>query len=293
MKLQLAFSSCPNDTFMFDALVHGRISVSPFEFQLHVADIEELNRMALDEIPDITKISYAAYPLLRANYQLLTAGSALGYGSGPLVVSRKKLYPDEIPHVVMAIPGEHTTAALLLRALFPGLKPPRTYLFSDIEEAVLSGEVDAGVLIHETRFTYQKKGLHKVADLGVMWEQTTSLPLPLGAIAVRRTLPESVKLQLNSHMRNSVLFAMENREASRTFVQHYAKAMDREVCEQHIALFVNQFSIHLGESGRKAVETLLERVSDIGTHSDISSGTLPCALSGTCPEAKLPIFVEP
>ncbi|MGE4568854.1 MAG: 1,4-dihydroxy-6-naphthoate synthase [Bacteroidales bacterium] len=271
MNLQLAFSSCPNDTFMFDAWVHKRIAVPPYHLQLHVADIEELNHMALSGLPDIVKVSYALYPRLRNQYQLLTAGSALGYGSGPLVVSRHKLYPDELPHAVVAIPGAHTTAALLLRALFPGVKRVRVYLFSNIEEAVLSGEADAGVLIHETRFTYAKKGLQKVADLGLLWEEATSLPVPLGAIAVRRSLPDEVKHSLNVCMRNSVAFALENREASRSFVQHYAREIDHEVCKRHIDLYVNEFSVDIGEVGKRAVAALLEKVleSDTSHASDL------------------------
>ncbi len=259
MTLQLAFSSCPNDTFMFDAWVHKRIPVPPYPFQLHMADIEELNRMTISGFPDVVKISYALYPHLRANYQLLTAGSALGYGSGPLVVSRHKLYPDELPHAVVAIPGEHTTATLLLMALFPGVTDVRVYLFSDIEEAVLSGEADAGVLIHETRFTYQKRGLQRVADLGLLWEEATSLPVPLGAIAVRRSLPEDLKCALNLCMRNSVSFAIANREASRSFVQQHAREMDHEVCKRHIDLYVNEFSVDIGEVGKRAVAALLEK----------------------------------
>ena len=260
MNLHLAFSSCPNDTVMVDAWVHKRFPVSPHQLQLHIADIEELNQLALSGIPDVVKISYALYPQLRSHYQLLTAGSALGYGSGPLVVSRHKLYPDELSHAVIAIPGEHTTAALLLRVLFPEVNRLPVYLFSDIEEVVLSGEADAGVLIHETRFTYQKKGLQKVVDLGFLWEETTSLPVPLGAIAVRRSLPSEVKRSLNLCMRNSVAFALENREASRSFVQQYAREMDNEVCKNHINLYVNEFSVDLGDLGKKAVAALLGKV---------------------------------
>ena len=184
MKLQLHISTCPNDTFMFDAMVHRRIDTEGLEFDLSLADIEQLNAGALQGVPDISKLSYAVVPQLLDRYRVLHSGSALGRGNGPLLVSRHRIYPDEVSGIRVAIPGEHTTANRLLATLYPGVTDKRVYLFSDVADAVMSDECDAGVLIHEGRFTYREKGLRLVADLGEEWEKKTGLPLPLGAIAV-------------------------------------------------------------------------------------------------------------
>ena len=246
---------------MFDALVNGHIDVSPISFNITIKDIEELNRMALHCIPDIAKISYATYPLIKKDYQLLTSGGAIGFGNGPLLVSRQNLNLNDLHNYTIAIPGEHTTANLLLSALFPGGLKTKTALFSDIEEMVLSGKADAGVLIHETRFTYESKGLIKIIDLGELWEKETGLPIPLGAIAVKRSLPQEIKSRINRLLRESIEYAMSNPGVSKPFIKEHAKSMDETVCESHIKLFVNQFSIDLGEQGRKAVEMLFKRSS--------------------------------
>ena len=173
MKLKLSISTCPNDTFMFDAMLHRRIDTEGLDFDLTMADIEQLNAAALAGEPDITKLSYASFPLVADRYRILGSGSALGRGNGPLLVSRHKLYPDELRDARIAIPGEHTTANRLLSLFFPEASDKRVYLFSDIADAVLSDECDAGVLIHEGRFTYRGKGLRLVADLGEEWEKRT------------------------------------------------------------------------------------------------------------------------
>ena len=172
MNLKLNISTCPNDTFMFEAMLHGRIDTEGLVFDLHLADIEQLNGAALSGEPDISKLSYAAVPQISDRYKILNSGSALGRGNGPLLVSRYKIYPDELHDARVAIPGEHTTANLLLNKIYPSVKDRRAYLFSDIAEAVMTGECDAGVLIHEGRFVYRKIGLQLVADLGVEWEKT-------------------------------------------------------------------------------------------------------------------------
>ncbi len=189
MKLKLSFSTCPNDTFMFDAIVNKRIDLKGFDFDIHMTDIEELNRLAMNGYTDITKISINAFASLSGSYQLLTSGCAIGHGVGPLVVSKRKIYPDEIAKTRIGIPGVNTTANLLFSIAFPNATDKHVFLFSDIEEAILSDAIDAGVIIHENRFTYEQKGLRKIIDLGEFWEQETALPIPLGGIAIKNHSP--------------------------------------------------------------------------------------------------------
>ena len=258
MKLKLSISTCPNDTFMFDAMLHRRIDTEGLDFDLTMADIEQLNAAALAGEPDITKLSYASFPLVADRYRILGSGSALGRGNGPLLVSRHKLYPDELRDARIAIPGEHTTANRLLSLFFPEASDKRVYLFSDIADAVVSDECDAGVLIHEGRFTYRGKGLRLVADLGEEWEKRTSLPLPLGAIVVSRRLDERLARTVERVLRRSVEYAFAHPEASAGFVRSHAQELSEEVTKSHIELFVNRHSADLGEEGRRAVVRLLE-----------------------------------
>ncbi len=260
--LSLAFSPCPNDTFMFDALVHHRIDTCGLDFDVHIADVETLNHAAMRGEYDITKLSYHAYAYVEDRYELLPAGSALGFGNGPLLVSREPLGDNLSPDLRVAIPGRYTTAVALLQAAYPQLQDRREYVFSDIEGAVLRGEVDAGVLIHEGRFTYAQKGLHLIADLGALWEQHTGMAIPLGGIAVRRTLPEEVRLSLARLLRESVLYARLQPEAGAAFVRTHAREMDEAVIRSHIALYVNDFSVDLGEAGRRAVDYFLKRLKN-------------------------------
>ncbi|MDD2277753.1 MAG: 1,4-dihydroxy-6-naphthoate synthase [Bacteroidales bacterium] len=262
MKIKLAISTCPNDTFIFDALVNKRLDMRGYKFDVTLTDIQELNNLALSGEATMVKISYALYPLISKDYQLLTAGSALGSGVGPLVVSKRKIYPDEVEHAKIAIPGKTTTANFLLSLAFPKATNKKVYLFSDIEEAVLQNEVDLGVLIHEGRFTYKQKGLFKVMDLGEYWEKTTSCPIPLGGIAIRRDLPDKVKHELNTLTKQSVEYAFSNRNLAMPFVKTHAQEMDEEVILSHIELYVNNFSIDLGERGKNAVLTMLEKSSN-------------------------------
>ncbi len=263
-KLKLGFSTCPNDTFMFDALVNGRIDNEGLVPEVVMADIEQLNRMILHEELDISKISFAAYPAVSHNYKIMNAGSAVGYQNGPLIVSRHKIYPDEISDVRMAIPGIHTTANYMLGILFPPVRQKREYLFSDIEEAVLSNEADAGLIIHETRFTYREKGLRKVADLGEMWEKEFAVPVPLGGIIIRRDLDPALITLADKKMRESVAFALANPDASGEFVKKYAQDLSPDVVNRHIDLYVNDFSVDLGEKGRKAIRFLFEKGTEKG-----------------------------
>jgi len=197
MRLTLGFSTCPNDTYIFDAMVHGRIDTEGIEFELMMTDVEELNRYAFAAEIDITKISYHAYANIADSYTLLNSGSALGFKNGPLLISKYKVYPDEINNLKIAIPGKYTTANLLLGIAYPEHKNKKEYLFSDIEDVVLSGEMDAGLIIHENRFTYQQKGLKKVADLGEFWETKTGLAIPLGGIVVNRKLSTAIQQKVD------------------------------------------------------------------------------------------------
>ncbi len=264
MKLNLAISSCPNDTFIFDALVNGRIHNQGICFDLQLLDIQHLNTLAIQNEVDIVKISYALYPIISRNYQMLTAGSALGFGVGPLLVSKRKIFSDEVKYATIAIPGEQTTANMLLSLAYPDAKQKILYLFSEIESAVADNEVDVGLLIHEGRFTFKKKGLRLISDLGEYWEKESGYPIPLGGIAVKRTLPEKVKQNVNLLIRNSLEYAFKNPTHSMPFVKRYAKEMDEDVINQHINLYVNDYSLDLGEKGQKAVVELFNRAIAIG-----------------------------
>ncbi len=257
MVLKLNFSTCPNDTFMFGALVNGLIDTKGYRFDVHLADIEELNSMAVSAYPDISKLSFGAFPYVVNKYQLLNSGSALGKGVGPLVVSKRKIYPDEVKYSKVALPGERTTAHLLFNMAFPDVKVKRFYLFSEIMDVVLSNEADVGVIIHESRFTYEGKGLLKIVDLGDFWEKKTSMPTPLGGIAIKKDFPDSVKLDINTLIYESINFAFKNPQMVMPYVKQYAKEMDVDVMQKHIDLYVNNHSLSLNEDGRKAIEGLL------------------------------------
>ena len=279
INLKMAFSPCPNDTFMFDAIVHKRINLHGFHFEVSLEDIETLNQKTLAGIPDISKISYAILDEIHEKYELLTSGSALGSGVGPLFVSKKIFnYPDKEIRTV-GIPGKNTTAYRLLRRYFPALTNVHEIIFSQIEDAILHGDVDAGVIIHENRFTYQSKGLLKIADLGELWEKETDLPIPLGGIVIRKTLPTHVKEQINRLVHDSVRFAIENPAKSSDYVRKNAQEMNEEVMRQHINLYVNNYSVDLGVNGRKAILHFLGDGSD--RHSDICFVKQPASLSST------------
>ncbi|MCU0410570.1 MAG: 1,4-dihydroxy-6-naphthoate synthase [Bacteroidales bacterium] len=256
MRLTLGFSPCPNDTFIFEALVHRRVDTEGIEYDWFLADVEELNRRALDGSVDITKMSFHAYAWAANNYLLLDSGSALGRNNGPLVVSRRKIYPDELNDALIAIPGRYTTANLLFSIFWPGAQRKREYLFSDIPEAVLSGEADAGLIIHETRFTYQAMGLQKVADTGEEWDKLTGLPIPLGGIVVHRSVSDDTAARVNRAIRRSLEYARANPSASLDFIRKNARELEAEVTREHINLYVNDFSLSLGKEGREAVERL-------------------------------------
>ena len=256
MKLTLGFSPCPNDTFIFDAMVHGRIDTEGLEFDYFLADVEELNRRAFTGDVDITKISYHAYAYAASNYLILDSGSALGRKNGPLLISKKQINPEELSEKLIAIPGKYTTANLLLGIAWPDALNKKVYLFSDIESALLNGEVDAGLIIHETRFTYQKRGLLKIADMGEYWEKLTDMPIPLGAIVINRSVPEEIAFKVNRILKRSIEYTYKDSLSSYDFVVDNAQEMDRNVMNKHIKLFVNNFTLNLGTEGRSAIEKL-------------------------------------
>ena len=256
MKLKLGFSPCPNDTFIFEALVNGRIDTEGVSFDWFLADVEELNRRAMEGTVDVTKMSFHAYAMAATNYLILDSGSALGRNNGPLVVSRRKIYPDELDNALIAIPGKYTTANLLFSIFWPGASRKREYLFSDIPEAVLSGEADAGLIIHETRFTYLSLGLRKVADTGEYWEKMTAMPVPLGGIVVNRGVNEDIAGKVSRSIRRSIEYAWADPSASVGFIRKNAREIDTSVTKEHISLFVNNFSLSLGQEGKAAIARL-------------------------------------
>ncbi|MBQ2993119.1 MAG: 1,4-dihydroxy-6-naphthoate synthase [Alistipes sp.] len=252
MKYTLHISPCPNDTFAFDALINGRI-VHDFDLAVEYHDIEVLNKGVLRGEPDISKISYSVYPQIADRYVLLDSGSALGRGNGQLLVRRAG---ERSPIRRVASPGLNTTANALLVRYFPNVEAVEPMLFSEIAEAVERGEVDAGVLIHEGRFVYERRQLELVADLGQLWEQETGMPLPLGAIVAKRELGSGQIAAFEQLLAESVRYAMAHPAASREFVKEHAQELEDEVIDKHIALFVNDFTISLGDEGRRAVERL-------------------------------------
>ncbi|MFZ4544647.1 MAG: 1,4-dihydroxy-6-naphthoate synthase [Saprospiraceae bacterium] len=265
--MTIGFSPCPNDTFIFDAMVHHKIDTEGLEFDVVLADVEELNNRAFREELDITKLSYHAFTRLYAPYILLNSGSALGNNCGPLLIAKtfNADWKDKIKNTSIAIPGKNTTANFLLHYAFPELSNTIETLFSEIEQSVISGKTEAGVIIHENRFTYQEKGLIKLMDLGEHWEKTTGFPIPLGGIVTRRRFPADLQQKIDRVLRRSIEFAFRNPAAVMPFVSANAQEMEEKVMLQHIALYVNDYSIDLGEKGKNAVRYLFEKALDGNT----------------------------
>jgi len=257
--LSLGYSPCPNDTFIFHALVKGIVGAEGLEFRERLEDVETLNRLAAEGALDVTKVSYGAIPQLLRDYVLLQSGGALGRGCGPLVVARETFGPGGLAGKRIAIPGRNTTANLLLRLYAPDAEPGVAMVYSDIMPAVARGEVDAGLIIHESRFTYPQHGLAKVVDLGEWWEGTTGLPIPLGGILARRDLGVETIHAIDDALRRSVEHAFAHPAASREYVRAHAQEMDDAVTQQHIDLYVNHFSVDLGDEGERAIGELFAR----------------------------------
>lgn len=270
MKLTLGFSPCPNDTFIFDALIHHKIDTEGLEFEVFYDDVETLNQKAFRGELDITKLSYHAFAYVANQYVLLDAGSALGFGVGPLLISNVEIpisdlekgqivnRNSEIITPLIGIPGKYTTANFLLGLAFPAATNKQEIVFSDIENAVHDGRIDIGLIIHENRFTYQDKGLKKIIDLGDYWEKKTGCAIPLGGIVANRKLPLDVQHKINRVLRKSVEFAFANPKSGLDFIRQHAQEMSEEVMYKHIELYVNKYSVDLGEEGRKAIRLLFD-----------------------------------
>jgi len=263
-KLSIGFSPCPNDTFIFDAMLHGKVDTEGLVFEPVIEDVEALNRRAFVGELAVTKLSYHAFAHLLDQYALLSAGSALGNQCGPLLIARAPKNDAEINAARIAIPGKMTTANFLLSLAYPQAQHKIETLFSDIEDAVLRGDTDAGLIIHENRFTYASKGLVKLLDFGEHWENTTGLPIPLGGIVVRRNLPAEIQQKVNRVMRRSVEYAFANTDDVMPFVRQYAQEMDETVMRAHIDLYVTHYTIDLGENGRAAVRQMFQIAQEKG-----------------------------
>jgi len=271
MILNLGFSPCPNDTFMFDAMVHEKIDTEGLSFNVFLSDVEQLNHDALSGKLDITKLSYHALAYVLKDYQLLTSGSAMGRGVGPLLIAKSPLSESEINHAKIAIPGKYTTANFLLSLAYPGAKAKKEMLFSKIEEAVITGTVDAGLIIHENRFTYQDKGLVKLMDLGEYWNEESGNLIPLGGIAVKRTFSQAMKKKIDRVLKRSISFAFKNRKSSMEYVKAHAQEMDEKVMLKHIDLYVNEYSLNLGVNGRNSVRHLFKLAENQGLISKVKN----------------------
>ncbi|MCC7331610.1 MAG: 1,4-dihydroxy-6-naphthoate synthase [Flavobacteriales bacterium] len=270
-KLTIGFSPCPNDTFIFDALIHHKIDTECLDFEVYLGDVEDLNQKAFNNELDITKLSYHAYGYLTDNYVLLDAGSALGAGCGPLLITKPTTLHSSLNTLKIAIPGKYTTANFLLSIAHPEATNKVEMLFSDIEDAVLSGKVDAGLIIHENRFTYQQKGLEKIIDLGEYWEKTTSSLIPLGGIVMKRNLPTETIHKVNRLLRKSIEYAFENPDSPLAYMQCHAQEMDKKVMMQHVDLYVNKYSIDLGNEGKLAITKMFNLAQEKGIIPPISN----------------------
>jgi len=263
-ELTLGFSPCPNDTFMFYPLVHGLVDTGDLVYRERLEDVETLNQLALKGEMDISKVSYHAFGHIRDQYTLLRSGSALGRGCGPLLVASEATDPANLRGKTIAVPGRYTTALLLLRLFDPELDNFIVMPFNEIMDAVLSGNVDAGLIIHESRFTYHGFGLHKLLDLGEWWEGETGLPIPLGGIVARRSLGAETVAAVERALKSGVDYARSHPGEAARYIGEHAQEMSPEVCAAHIGLYVNDFSTDLGDEGVRAISCLLQRAEEAG-----------------------------
>jgi 1,4-dihydroxy-6-naphthoate synthase len=279
MTLTLGFSPCPNDTFIFDALVNNKIDTHGIDFDVRLEDVETLNQLALKNTLDITKISYGVLPLLLENYLVLNSGSALGTGVGPLLISKQKISEGEIENCTIAIPGENTTAHMLFTIAFPKAKNKRFLRFNEIEDFVLSSKDKnvAGVIIHENRFTYQQRGLVKIIDLGEFWEQKTQSPIPLGGIVAKRNFDSILLKKIDALIKQSIEFSFSNSPDITEYVREHSQEMEEDVMRKHIDLYVNDYSINLGKKGQNAINEFMEVYQKI--HPDYTKLDIPIFLS--------------
>jgi 1,4-dihydroxy-6-naphthoate synthase len=268
-KLSLGFSPCPNDCFIFDAIVNQRIDLEGIEFD---EDVETLNRWAVEGNLDCTKLSFHAFAHLTNVYQLLNAGSALGFNCGPLLISKRDISFEEMRsnQLNIAIPGKLTTANFLLSIALPQATNKKEMLFSEIENAVINEDVDAGLIIHENRFTYQQKGLKKIIDLGEYWESLIHAPIPLGGIVIKRNFSDELKQKIDRIIKKSVQFAFAHPEEAMPFIKQHAQEMDSKVMQQHIQLYVNDYSVDLGNTGRDAVILMMQKAQELNLVNQIN-----------------------
>lgn len=268
MKLSLGFSPCPNDTFIFDALIHHKIDTEGLEFEVFFDDVETLNQKALKGELDITKLSFHAFAYVSELYALLDSGSALGFGVGPLLICHNEELVEKRKNLnakyKVGIPGRYTTANFLLGIAFPHLTDKQEMVFSEIETALLEDKIDLGLIIHENRFTYSDRGLHKILDLGSYWEQETGCAIPLGGIVINRSLDQQTKEKVNRLIKKSVEFAFANPKSGLEFIKQHAQEMSEDVMYKHIELYVNKYSIELGTEGRKAIDVLFKMAQEKG-----------------------------
>lgn len=257
IELNLGFSPCPNDTFIFDALVNNKIDTKGFRFNPVMEDVQTLNQWALEGRLDVTKLSFGVLPLVLNRYALLNSGSALGNGVGPLLITNDKLRNQDIEKCLVAIPGKDTTAHVLFTLAYPAAKNKIFLRYDEIEKFVLENR-GTGVIIHENRFTYEHKGLVKVTDLGDYWEKHTGSPIPLGGIVIKRDFEVELQLQVNRLIRRSLEFAFENYPDLSEFIRMHAQEMSEDVMRKHIDLYVNSYSLNLGQAGREAVEKFID-----------------------------------
>lgn len=256
-KLTLGFSPCPNDTFIFDALVNKKIDTEGFEFEVVLEDVQTLNKWATEGKLDITKLSYGVLPLVLDRYAVLNSGSALGRGVGPLLIKNEKLIINYVEDYVIAIPGENTTAHLLFSLAYPNAKNKVFLRYDEIESFVLANK-GLGVIIHENRFTYQDKGLEKIVDLGDYWEKETGNPIPLGGIVIKRSFDIATQKKIDALIRKSIEYAYTKYPELNDYIRQHSQEMSEEVMRKHIDLYVNNYSIDLGDDGKKAIIKLLE-----------------------------------
>ena len=274
MKLTLGFSPCPNDTFIFDALVNNKIDTGGLNFDVVLEDVETLNKWAVGGKLDITKLSYGVLPLVLDKYMVLNSGSALGSSVGPLLISNWELGILNVEDNLIAIPGENTTAHLLFSLAYPNAKNKIFLRYDKIENFVLEGK-GLGVIIHENRFTYKDKGLHKIIDLGDYWEKETALPIPLGGIVINRSVDKQISLQVEKLIRKSIEYAYQHQYKDLTdYVKKHAQEMSEEIMRKHIDLYVNNFSIDLGEAGKKAVKKLIKVYHTIKPETEFSAAEI-------------------
>lgn len=270
-KISLAFSPCPNDCFIFDALVNNKIDTEGLVFDIKIADIEALNKAALHSKSDCTKISFFAFTSLWQDYYLLRSGAAMGENCGPLIIAKKETQAKKPEEMRIGIPGKNTSAALLLSSYYPRFKSIKEMLFSDIENALEKDEIDWGLIIHENRFTFQEKGFVAVDDLGEKWHDEYALPVPLGGIIAHKRLGKDKIKQLDNIIKKSLLFAMENPESSMDFIKKHAQNLKDDIIAQHIELYVNHYSVDMKAKGEKAVLRFFEKAKELNYISDFNS----------------------